>query len=748
MADNLASSVGVTRGQGSIPRQIVQAASAVLAVIGIAERGPVNQLVELRSFEEFQLRFGGYTAANLETVAAMEGAFASLQRVFFARTVHHTTPGNPQTKTSTAATLQLLTESATPAPAYVLSANMAPFNLSGFASPNLVIAVNGNAPVTVPFAATAAQITSANSAPFALADGDTVILSLNHGANLTLTFDTSEFVLIGAATIGEVVNKFNAFFLTEDVKAIAENSSGALRIRSLVRGSNSQIDIVGGTGIVSGKLNIATGATDGTGDVLDLASVSIAELETIVETALPTLAVTDENGYAKIATVLTGGSASLQILGTSTANAPFGFSTALRTGSSGVPAPTLEFTAEDGSYANTVTIVRAAATSGDATEFDLSFYKDGSVVDVLVNLSMDPASLRYVVTEVNARSRLGIRCTDLLVSPVPTNLPAIGEFGPMTGGDDGLVGMNDNDFIGGVTAFGKTGFRVWDASEALTLAICPQRTTAAVSNALKNYCDVTRKQLIFAIHDPPANLTVDQMCDYMRTQSLLFESAETSAIYWPRIKVASPNTTLYGSAPVVIPPSGDIAAAYAREDAKKNVGGAFLHPGGTDVGIPRMLGLESTEVLDKTKRDKLVGSLVNPISREEGTPFFIDGVLTCLSTGPFPTIGASRGVMIVAKSLILGLAFARHKNNTPELRSTCESLAFAFMEQVTGAGVLASRNVNEAFKVDFGPGLNPLSVQRQRRIKGRLGVAYAEPAEFIDVEISPDFTAIEAAQAA
>lgn len=748
MADNLASSVNVTRGQGSTPRQILQAASAVLAVIGIAERGPVGQMVECGSFPEWQSKFGGYTATNLETAAAMEGAFAAVPRVFFVRTCHYTTPGNPLTKTSTAATLQVLTAATVPSPAFVIGTRQAPYNLSGFPSPNLVFAVNGNPNATVAFAATAASVTTVNSGPFALADGEKVELAFNKGDNDEIEFASAAFIDIGAATLAEIINYFNSWFLTNGVKAIAEEDSGKLKLRSLIRGTNSEVDIVGGTALGVGKLNFATGAVTGTGDVADLSSVSNVELKSIVETALPALVVTDTNGYAKIATVATGALAALQVIASSTALAPFGFSTAPYTGSSGTPVATLRFTAEDGSYANTITVAISAATSGDVTEFDLAFLQNGTVIDVFVNLSMVPTSPRYVVTVVNSRSRLGITCTDLLAAAPPNNLPAVGTFGPLTGGSDGLVGLNDNDFIGGVTAFGKTGFRVWDASEAITLASCPQRTTAAAANALKNYCDITRKQLVFAIHDPPAGLTVDQMVDYMRNQSLLFESAETSAMYFPRIKVASPNNILYGADLVTIPPSGDIASCYARVDATRNVGGAFLHPGGIDVTLPRALALENDEVYDKDKRNKLVAALVNPISREEGTAFFLDGVLTCLSTGPFPVIGASRGVMIVAKSLILGLAFARHKNNTPELRSTCEALAFAFMEQVTGAGVLATRNTKQAFRVDFGPGLNPLAVQRQRRIVGRVGVAYAEPAEFIDVELFPDFSALEAAQAA
>jgi hypothetical protein len=477
----------------------------------------------------------------------------------------------------------------------------------------------------------------------------------------------------------------------------------------------------------------------------------VSEVISIVQAAITNssgVTVSSAGGAAKITSNTTGSSSSVQVISSSTATG-LGFDNALHAGSSGAAANTLTLTAQDGTYANDITANVAAATSGDATKFNLELLDGGVITDTFPNVSMLATDPRYVLTVVNGNNSLGITLTDLLVAASPANLPAAGTFGPMTGGADGLGSLNDNDFAGGTSSNGKTGIRAIDADQgAVTLLIVPQRATAAVHNAMITYCQITRAQQMFAILDPPAGDTVAQIVTYVQSTSSLVESTELAAIYYPRIQVATPDAALFGSANVTVPPSGDLAALYARTDGTKTIGGSFLQPGGINFGIPRMLGLETIEVLDKAKRDILTSALINPISRESGTAFFVDGVLTLRSGGDFPSIGQSRGILTVAKSLTQGLAFARHQNNTPELRQACADLATLFMSQITNAGVLSTRVAKDAFTVDFGKGLNPPSVQQQRKIQGRVGIATASPADYILVDIFPDTSALDAELAA
>ena len=102
-----------------------------------------------------------------------------------------------------------------------------------------------------------------------------------------------------------------------------------------------------------------------------------------------------------------------------------------------------------------------------------------------------------------------IKVTDLESASVsPANLPAIATHGPLTGGDDGLTGLADADFVG--NAAGKTGLHALDLVQDLSLLIVPGRATAAVHDAMVSYCEVNRDKGCFAVLDPPANSERDR----------------------------------------------------------------------------------------------------------------------------------------------------------------------------------------------------------------------------------------------
>jgi len=741
-ANNTASAVNVGRVAQTAPRAITQSESAVLGMVGITERGPFT-LTEVRSLEAWKLLFGGYTANNLFTASAVEGFFTGGgTHMFFARTVHHTTTGDPTSRTSTAATLDLLSAEDDPTAGSVTSSNTAPFALAH--GDTIIVKIDGGSNHTATISAVAASRTSANTAPFSLVNNDTLTVAIDGATAAVVTFVTAAFSDITAATAAEVCAAINARFATLGIAAVATVSTGAVVITSSKKGTGSGVNVSAGSAQGSGKLNFTSGLTSGTGNVVSVAAVTVAELKTMIELVESGATVSDVSGAVKITSDTTGASSSVQVISTSTADDEIGWDNASHTGSDGTAVTTLTVDAEHGEYGNDVTVIVAAATSGDADYFNISFAVSGVTKQTFVNCSMDSTDPRYVLTVVNGNNTLGLTLTDADVGLIP----ATGTLGPMTGGDDGLTSLADSDFSGGVTANGKTGLRLLDGTEEVTLLSCPQRATAAVANAMNTYADITRVKSMFVLHDPPASLTAAGMVTYTQTTAALTESVETAAIYWPRIKVASPDETLYGSDPVVIPPSGDIAGRMARLDSSIPIGGSFLSPGGTDIGIPRMLGLETTEVLDKSKRDLLCAVRVNPISKEAGTTFFIDGVLTLLSTGDFDAVGQSRGVVMVAKSLRESCAYARHKNNTPELRASLADNISQFLAAITAAGVLASRANDEAFYVDVGPGLNPPSVQRTRAIEGRIGIAPADPADFINLNIFRDTRAAQAELAA
>lgn len=714
-------------------------ASAVLLALVVTERGPF-ELTDITSYQEYVLTFGGYTANNLLSQSPIEGYFAmggTLLKV--ARVVHCSTPGNPTTRASAAATATLQSSASSPTAGSVTSTNAAPYVLAH--GDTIIVAVDGGSATTSTISATAASRTS-TTGTYSLSDGQTLQIAIDGGSTLTKTFNTAEFVSISAATPAEVVASLNAFFLANLTGALATVVSNAVKITSTRLGTGSGVNIVGGT--ANTALTYTTGNTAGTGNVSNVRGVTVAELKTIIEAAVSGCTVTDVGSLTVIASNTTGGSSSIQVTSSSTADDEIGYDNAVHSGGTGAAVDSVTFDAEEGEYGNAVSVTISAASNGDTSYFDCQFLRSGSVANTYTNVTMvDAADPRYLPSIANDNNALGLTVTD---EGSGLN-PATGTTA-LAGGDDGLTGLADTDFSGGITASGKTGLRVFDADNGEgTLLICPQRATAAVSAAINTYCLSTRGGRIFAIHDMPAGYSAQGAFDYVRTTAALEDASDVATIYWPRMKVATPDATLYGTGLVTIPPSGDIAGLYAANDAKKRIGGPFEQPAGDDIKLTRALGLETNEVLDITARDKVCSVGINPISKETSS-YFLDGGLVLSTTSDWQSIGQSRGVVYLVHETEAIVRPYLQKNNTEQRRNACAADLDAFMSSVTTAEVLATTNPEFAYSVDMGNGLNPGPVQRTGDAYAEIGVAVADPMIRINLGIFRDTRAQDAASAA
>lgn len=90
-----------------------------------------------------------------------------------------------------------------------------------------------------------AAIDSQNSEPFALVDLQTLLIEVDEGISQAVTFNTADFVSIGAATAQEVIDAIAA----DTTGLTGIDASGVVRIVSDLDGSGSAIQFVGGTAI-------------------------------------------------------------------------------------------------------------------------------------------------------------------------------------------------------------------------------------------------------------------------------------------------------------------------------------------------------------------------------------------------------------------------------------------------------------------------------------------------------------------
>jgi hypothetical protein len=735
-----------TQQEQRVVRRIPAGAILTLAMLGVTERGPLTTAQMVVDFTEYGAVFGGYTlnsdvATNAKSFFDNGGA-----RLLVGRTVHFTDVSDPTTKTSAAGTLTLLTAAAGATSGQVTGTTSGPWAL--MPGDDLDVVVNGGAPASATFNAAAAVRTAATTGPYALSNGQTLTVKIDGGAVQTITFATGNFVAIGAATAAEVAAVISAGL----AGALVDVNANAPRITSETVGTASHVEVTGGT--ANGALGFATAVVNGTGNVARIAAVTFAEAKAIIEAAVVGTLVTSSSGRLRIATTTAGAGGAVQVNASSTADDEFGLDNASHAGAAAGAQSTLTIDGKtDGSYTGALTIQIAAAASSAATDFNLNVLKNGVATERWPSVNFDPTSKRYVETVINdplTGSNL-ITVTDLesTVDP-PGNVPAVGTFGPMTGGSDGLTSLADADFTGGAGSNGSTGLRLFDQSDDIDVLCVPGRATSAVHNGMITYCDITREGLIFAVLDPPAGYSGEQMDTYTTDTAGLFGLTENAAIYWPRIKVANPQTAIYGNDKnITIPPSGMIAGIYARNDGRK-VGGAFEQPAGVDDSVlpKNVTGLETDEVKKKPVRERIFPHNINPISKENGLPIFLDGARNLNIQGNWPSIGQRRGVMFVEKRLRPGLAFMRHRNIKNRLYEEGKMAVQLFLLELCKNDALASKVPSEAFSVDFGEGLNPASVKAQRTVKARVGLATSVPAEFINILIGPDNEALEAELAA
>lgn len=718
-------------------RTIQAVQTSIVASVGVCERGPIGVATLVTSEPEFQAIFGRFTA-NADLPHGVRGFFENGgQFLYIVRTVHYTDPSLPATLTAVAATLTLQTAATGPTAGFVLGTLTAPFVFT--AGGTLVIDPDGVGDETATFDAAAASQTGSNVETFVLSDGLTLTFGINGGGVQTVIFNTGEFVAIGAATALEVAAVINA----EATGMFADTSAGAVRITTDRQGTGATIDTFGGT--AAALLGFA-GSEVGTGDVADISAVTVAEIKTVVEADVvggSGVTVSDVSGAVQITSNTTGVGSSIAVDATSTMDTVIGVDNATHTGTTGAAVDTLKIDGKtEGVYANDITIRIEDATSAVAAEFNLVVIDDGIELETFPNLSMIDLDLRYaegIVNDGSEESNL-IAATDL--DAVVSQRPANGTFGPLTGGDDGLVGLVDADFIG--AAGGATGIRAYDQTQDINILIIPGQATSAVQNAMITYVEVTRDGTMFAILDSPAGSTATTVITYFDVTASLLGLSEFGAAYWPLVSVNNPSEAVFGTvATLDVTPSGHIAGVYARTDGARP-GGVYDPPAGIEEGfLAGIVGFETDEVLDEAKRDLVFPKRINILTTFTGAPRHIDGSRCLKGNGNFPFVAQRRGAIFIETSVKNGTQFARNKNNTPKLRRTVERSIRQFLLLQMKNEAFSSQDPDTAFFVEFSDKLNPASVSNAGQMIGRVGLAFNTPAEWLIIKFSRDTRALE-----
>ena len=202
--------------------------------------------------------------------------------------------------------------------AEVVGTGVAPYALA--AGQTVEVSVDGGAGVTATFLATAAALTAGSAGPYTVTVGETLILTIN-GVSTTITMPA-----LVAQTAAQTATALNAL---NTPGVLFSNSGTSLVITSTQLGSGSEIHFTGGTG--AGVFSFSTTDTFGTGSAVNIAATTQAEVTTLLTAELTGTTVSGAASTV-IKTTATGPTHTLQVIAGGTTALALGLPTTLATG--------------------------------------------------------------------------------------------------------------------------------------------------------------------------------------------------------------------------------------------------------------------------------------------------------------------------------------------------------------------------------------------------------------------------------
>jgi hypothetical protein len=715
------------------------------AIAGVTEMGPIGSLgnngIPATSFPDWQGVHGGFTAESRDAALAAKNFFdEGGQFLYTARVVRCSTPGDITTRLSAAAEVELETAAASPSAAYV-EGNTGPYELTSGDTINW----KGDQGSTEVATFTGVAVTTSSAAgPFVLANGQTLVIRVNQVTLPTKTFNTAEFVDITAATAAEVRASLNAFLAANSAGAYAEVDGSAVDVSTVRAGTGAYLEFVSGTALA--ELGFATGEVQGTGNVANIAAVTAAEVETIIDAAIAAGEASVVAGKPRITSPTTGLTSYAQVLSSSTAEAKIGFPTAEQQGAAGDAEPTLKLVMlYDGEFGDEFSGERTAASNGDTARFNIYLRRNGVRVqgEVWSDLSMDSTDARYAINVINEgsgsqrRSRY-VSAVDMASTLTGANRnPAVATVA-FAGGDNGLVGLADADFVGERITTSATGLRVLDEINILDLVGVPGRATAAVDNGLITYCDVYRLGYTFPVLASPYGQRGIDTIEYVSQTANLTGSTELGAFYAPNVYVDNPSTGVFGTAETLLTsPVGMIMGAMCRNDRRVGEGGPFEQVSNATGILKTVRALEHRDFEVGPLRGQAEAVFINTIRDQRNKPIQIDGAQTLNArAGVFRSVGASRGAVFITNSLLFVYDDLRNQNITEPYQANLRQIADKFLRRLTKKNRFRYSDPKKAYFVDFTGETTP-DVIEQDTVIGVLGIAVPGIARYIFIYLQP-----------
>ena len=352
-------------------------------------------------------------------------------------------------------------------------------------------------------------------------------------------------------------------------------------------------------------------------------------------------------------------------------------------------------------------------------EFNIIVKLAGNTVEILKGLAMDDTKDNFVELAVNGVSKyITVEDWDSTTEP-PNDRPVIGSDYPFAGGNDGLSGLDDNDYIGDSSQ--HLGMYALDGIDAINLLLVPGVATAPVIHGGITYCE-GRKDLML-IGDMPIGINPTDAVGFrtgLEPYGHVAFNSSYATLYYPWLVISDPVT----GKNKMVPPSGAVVGRYANSDQVANVWSA---PAGIKRGrIFNVLSLEYST--SRGERDMLYSEGINVIATFPDSGINIWGQKTLQSQpSALDRVNVRRLMMYVEEAIAESSRFVVFEpNNELTWRSLIRTIN-PFLQGIKDKGGFYD------FRVQCDEETNTDEVINRNEMVARIFVQPTKTAEFIEL---------------
>lgn len=385
-----------------------------------------------------------------------------------------------------------------------------------------------------------------------------------------------------------------------------------------------------------------------------------------------------------------------------------------------------------GAWGNGIYI--AITTAGNTGRFNFVVYRGGTastnVIENFLDLSINPADPRYVVSVVNSPIS-GSKVVSVTVT-LPNNTYSAGINDPalvsptlMTGGSDGITAPDLGSAV-------PTGLNVLQGI-ILNLNL-PGVSSSGVLNAIIAWAG-GRGDVMLVVDGPvptPPESSADVVQNYinMVTGGSALASSTYATLYAPWILVPNPASSV-ANASIWLPPGGAVLGIWNRTDTQA---GPWQTPAGVAFGQINLIDVEAK--FTATDLTNLEAYNINAIRFVPGYFPALMGGRTLEQSYPDRYVSVRRELIQLEHDFTQLLQFAIFEPNDQTLWDQITYVLTNYLNQQLQAGVFAGNTPDTSFSVVCDSSNNTPATAVAGIVNVSVAVSLLNPAEFILINIS------------